>query len=351
MIAGCAAPRSNAILGINYSDQPARVAMRVECNGQSIVDQGVAVCEQKGATAAKVAVKIPPLEGRVIYSNGSLKKTEDFNWYPKDGFWLWKKKPIKDTWAELELGEIAATYGDWPVALDVAAVHDKVGVIVTRGVLYHRVCDDQAIPCSRLVVRFECSGSARETAAGKLGKCERMSGSAQAFRIQLKGPGYEARAGAKVYLSVPRLGILGQSVATSVKDLETGELRLEIPQVLSGPSLVGIRLAWIEAGQVVTAETRILIMGFAPEWTGLDQPHFREGGEGLEFVKPVLSDLLEANLYEGRELRKKAFTAGKLTSFPRPVGSQVACAFAWARDSSDQTHLCLNANLQEVAIP
>lgn len=350
-IAACAMPRTAAIVGTDYSTQPARVAMRWECNGKPFTTQGTGVCEQKGPSAAKVSIKIPPLEGRVIYSNGTLKATEDFNWYPREGFWLWKKKPIKDTWAELELGEIASTYGDWPVALDVAAVHPDVGAIVTRGMLYHRICNDQDVPCSRLEVAFECAGHSKRTGPSEIGKCERMSGSSQPFRIQLKGAEYVATAGAKVYVSAPRLSLAG-TYTPREEDFALGEMKLELPEIPNGPTLVGIRMAWMEAGKPKQVETRILVVGFAPEWTGLDEPHWMPKGEReLEWIKPVLSDVLEANLYDGREMKKKAFTADKVISFPRPRGSEIACAFAWQKSSSDQVALCLNAALEEVAIP
>lgn len=324
--------------------------MRWSCNGQSFTSQGAGVCESSKADAASVSVKIPPLEGRVIYSNGSLKSTEDFNWYPKEGFWLWKKKPIKDTWAELDLGQIATTFGDWPVALDVVGIHPNVGPIVTRGLLYQRLCNDQDVPCSKLEVAYDCGGVSFKTGPLRIGKCERMAGSAQAFRIRLEGAAYKATPGAKVYLSVPRLGIQSSSTPGQ-SDFAAGELRLELPQVLSGPTLVGIRAAWLEGGQTKQAETRILVVGFSPEWTGIDQPHWVDRGSSVDFVKPTFADSLEVNLYDGQELKKKLFSSDKITSFPKPRGSEVACAFAWQRDSSDQTSLCLNAGLQEVRVP
>lgn len=351
-ITACATPRSNPILGIAYSDQPARVALRWECNGQTFTTQGTGVCEQKAPSQAKVSVKIPPIEGRVIYSNGQLKKTEDFNWAPKEGVWFWKKKPLPDTWAELDLGEIAATYGDWPVALDVAGVDPKSGVIVTRGMLYHRVCNDRDVPCSRLVLKYECSGEQRETGEGRIGKCERMSGSSQALRVALTGPGYSSKPGAKVYVSVPRMGIDGMSDSPTAKDFEDGEFKVNLNALPTGPTLVGVRLAWIEDGKLQQVETRVLLMGFSPGWTGLDRPHWLEtAGGGLQFVRPVLADLMEVNLYEGRGLTKKNVTDDKTQSIPRPQGSQIACVFAWQRDSSDQTYLCLDSQLREVALP
>lgn len=350
ILSSCATPRSNALLGVDYSSQPPRVTMRWHCNGQDFTTQGLGVCEQMGPSQSRVSVKIPPLEGRVIYSDGQMKRTEDFNWAPKEGFWIWKKKPIRDTWAELDLGELSTTYGDIPVAMDVAAVHEKIGVIVTRGVLYHRICNDRDIPCSRLVVRFECGGVEKRTGSHEIGKCERLSGGALALRVQLRGPGYEATLGAKVYARSARLG-LSQAYSPSAADFQAGEMKLETPFVPSGPSLIGIRLAWIESGAPKSVETRILVMGFSPEWTGLDQPHYLASQGGLEFMKPVMADVLEVNLYEGRTLKEKKFSSDKVIDFQRPKAGQVACAFAWQRDSSDQTILCLDEGLQEVGIP
>lgn len=350
LLSACASPMSGGVLGINYSDQPPRVIMRWTCNGESITSQGAGVCEQRAPSRSSVSVKIPPLEGRVIYSNGSLKKVEDFNWYPKEGFWLWKKKPIKDTWAELDLGEIASTFGDWPVALDIVGVHPSVGPIVTRGLLYHRICNDQDIPCSKLEVAYECAGYSHKTGPLQIGKCERMAGSPQGFRIKLEGSAYKATPGAKIYLSVPRLGIQ-QTMTPGQGDFAAGELKLDVPQVLSGPTLVGIRAAWVEGGQTKQAETRILIVGFSPEWTGIDQPHWVDRGSSLDFVKPIFSDSLEVNLYDGQEMKKKLFSSDKVTSFQKPRGSEVVCGFAWHRDSSDQTAICLDSDLDEVKVP
>lgn len=342
---GCATPRSSGVIGINYAEQPPRVLMRWECNGKAFTTQGVGVCEQRSASAAKVSVKIPPLEGRVVYSNGQLKQSEDFNWYPKKGF-IWKKTPIKDTWADLELGEIAATYGDWPVALDVIGVDPEVGVIVTKGVIYHRVCDDVSVPCSKLVVKYECAGETKQTGPGEIGKCKRMAGSPQAFRVNLDG----ATPGSKVYLSAPKLGI-NQSFTPDQGALDAHELRIEVPNVPTGPMLIGIRLAYIKDGAIQRAETRILMMGFSPDWTGLDQPHYIDQGGHIDFVKPVLADALEVNLYQGQELVSRDFTLDRVSSIRKPKGSEIACAFAWQRDSSDQVVICLNSSLEEVPIP
>lgn len=351
-MAGCATPRSHGLLGINYSSQPPRVSMRWECNGEAFSTQGTGVCEQRAPSTAKVSVKIPPLEGRVIYSNGQLKATEDFNWYPAKGFWLWKKKPIKDTWAELSLGEIASTFGDWPVALDVAAMSGDAGLIVTRGILYHRVCNDQDIPCSKLEVAFQCAGHSKMTGPGHIEKCERMSGSTQALEVHLKGAVYEATPGAKVYLSVPRLGITGETFTLTKENFRDGVLKLELPELPVGPTLVGIRMSWVDdADKIQSAETRILMVGFSPEWTGLDSPHWFDRGDHIEFVRPVLSDLIEANVYEGRELMSKTWSTNKIVTIRKPGAGEMACAFAWQRDSSDQTSLCVNSKMEEGKIP
>jgi hypothetical protein len=348
---GCASPRASGILGLNYSSQPPRVWMRWTCNGQSFTTQGTGVCEQKSPSKAQVSVKIPPLEGRVVYSNGQLKKTEDFNWYPKEGFWLWQSKPIKDTWVDLDLGQIATAFGDWPVALDVVALADKVGTIVTRGILYHRVCDDVDVPCSKLVVKFDCSGHARATGAGLLAHCDRLSGGPQGFTVQLSGPGYQATPGAKVEIWAPRIGLQG-SFTPSKADFAAGDFDVEAPQVSDGPTIVGIRLSWVEAGKIQHAETRILVVGFAQSWTGMDQPHVLSASDGsLEFAKPILGDVMEANLYQGRTLIQKQFSADQVVPFPAPGPGQVACAFAWQQASSDQTALCLDSKGMEALVP
>jgi hypothetical protein len=160
-----------------------------------------------------------------------------------------------------------------------------------------------------------------------------MSGSPQAFRVQLKGAAYEARPGAKLYVTAPRAG-LQLTLTPSEADFAAGEIKLELPQVLNGPTLVGIRMAWLEGGKTPAGRDPVLVVGFAPEWTGLDQPHWLDRGSSIEFVKPVLSDVLEANLYEGHELKRKVWSTDKITSFSKPQGAQVACAFAWSRDSS-----------------
>lgn len=334
MLLACATPRSFSILGTDYASQPPRVTMRWECNGKTFSTQGVGVCEQKTTSTAKVSIKVPPVSGQIVYSNGQLKETQDFNW----------DQPL-DAWSPLDLGEIASTFGDWPVALDVIGMSSR-GTLVTRGVIYHRVCDDVTVACSRLVVKYECSGVEKFTSAGEIGKCSRLSGSAQAFRVSLN----EARPGAKVYLSAPAIG-LNQTFTPDVATFASGELKIEVPNVPVGPMIVGVRLSWVEFGAIKNIETRILMMGFSQEWTGLDQPHFSATGPAIDFTKPVQADMLEVNLYDAGELVRREYSGNRVTGFPKPRDAQIVCAFAWARDSSDQTQICLDANLSEVRVP
>jgi hypothetical protein len=330
---------------------PPRAAIRAQCNGQTFSTQGTVVCEQKAPSDAVVSVKIPPLEGRVVFSNGQLKNTSDFNYYPESGFLLWKHKNIKDTWIPLDLGEIASTYGDWPVAMDIVGNDPNVGVIVTRGIMYYRVCNDKDVPCSHLTVKYECAGHAHATGDYNIGKCERLSGSAQALEVQLKGASYQARPGAKIYVESARLGVLPNYTPTQA-DFDQGVLKLELPTIPTGPTIVGIRMQWIEEGKMKQVETRVLIVGFSPDWTGLDQPHTLPDGENIRFVKPVFSDVMEVDLYGPKEtLLDKTFGSSKSFSIPMPETGEIACAFSWQRDSSDQTFVCIDQNMKEVGIP
>jgi hypothetical protein len=337
-------------LELKFSEIPPRAILRSQCGEETLYSQGMVVCEQRKNSQAVISVKVPPLEGRVIYSDGKQKKTDDFNWYPKEGFWIWKKKPLKDTWIDLSLGEIRDTFGDWPVALDVVAV-SRVGVLTTRGILYHRVCDDEAIPCSKLWVEYDCRGSKNSTKAGVLGLCSRMSGSPHVFRVRTDVPGeYLAARGAKLYLSVPRLRLFSSREVTE-QELQSGVATLELPTVLPGPTLVILAMDWMEGGKRVGKETRILLHGSVPEWTGLDQPHVLKKDEDWDFVKPVLADVMEVNLYERGELLKKRQTSDKVVTMAAPKMQQIACAFAWQRESSDLSTLCVDAKMQEVPHP
>lgn len=347
----CASLRSHSVLQLQFSSMPPRAAIRAQCNGETFSTQGTVVCEQKAPSDAVVSVKIPPVEGRVVFSNGQLKSTTDFNWYPESGFLFWKHKTIKDTWIPLDLGEIASTFGDWPVALDIIGNDPDVGVIVTRGIMFYRICNDKDVSCSHLAVKYDCAGHGHATGDYNIGKCERLSGSAQAFEVQLKGASYQTRPGAKIYVSAPRLGI-EQSYTPAQSDFDQGAYKFELPSVPAGPTLVGIRMAWIENGTLKQVETRVLIVGFDPAWTGLDRPHTLPEDESVRFVKPVFSDVMEVDLYGPKEaLLDKIFGKAKSISIPMPEAGQIACAFSWQRDSSDQTYLCIDPNMKEVGIP
>lgn len=347
----CASLRSHPVLQLQFSSMPPRAAIRAQCNDKTFSTQGTVVCEQREPSNAAISVKIPPVEGRVVFSNGQLKNTSDFNWYPESGILFWKHKTIKDTWIPLDLGEIASTFGDWPVSLDIIGNDPDVGVIVTRGIMFYRICNDKDVPCSHLVVKYNCAGHEHVTGENNIGKCDRLSGSTQAFEVQLKGSSYQARPGAKLYVSAPRLGV-AENYTPKQSDFDQGVFKFELPTLPSGPSLIGIRLAWVEDGKIKQVETRVLIVGYSPDWTGLDLPHTLSDGENVRFVKPVFSDVMEVDLYGPKEtLIEKNFGKSKSIAIPRPDVGEVACAFAWQRDSSDQTFLCVDPNMKEVGIP
>lgn len=350
LTAGCATPRNGSIVGLRFSDMPPRALVRAQCNGQNFTTQGIVVCEQKAPSTAVVSIKVPPLQGRVVYSNGQMKRTDDFNWYPETGIWFWKKQQIKDTWAPLDLGEIQATFGDWPVALDIMGL-SQVGIINTRGVLYYRICDDKEVPCSHLVVKYMCQGWPKATGNNDIGKCDRMAGTPQDFVVSLREQAYAATAGAKLYVSAPRSSF--QKVFDiSRDDLNNGAYKFQIPNIESGPTLIGFRLSYYDANrQLVSLETRVLLMGTDPEWTGLDRPHYIDRGKTLRFIKPILSDQMEVERYNNGSVTEKQFTTSGMIDFDKPTSSQVVCAFAWQRDSSDLTAVCLDSKMNEVKIP
>lgn len=344
---GCASLRTNAVIPVDFSSQPPRAAIRAVCNGEAFTTQGTIVCEQKAPSQAQISVKVPPLEGRVVYSNGSLKGTDDFNWYPKEGFWLWKKKPIKDTWLDLDLGQIAGTFGEWPVALDVVALHKDVGVIDTRGVIYHRVCDDKAVPCSRLEVEYTCAGFYKSTGPNRIGKCDRLAGSPQGFDVKVK----QAKSGAVLYVVAHRLGVKW-ALDVSGSEIGSGFKKVELPAIPNGPTLVDLELAWWEGSEIKSERTSVLMVGFDPAWTGLDRPHYMQMQKGINWVKPVLSDMMEVNLYRNGTLVSKQFGTDRVLSGPRPrAPGEVSCAMAWQRSSSDLAIQCLDHNDQEVSLP
>lgn len=344
ILGGCA---SLPTAPVNLVDQPARAVIRYQCGDELLSAQGTVACEQKGSSPSRVFVKVPPLEGRVVYSTGELKKTGDFNWHPEEGFLLWKERPLKDTWVPLELGQV---FGNWPVAIDVLALNGSEGVVTTRGLVYHRVCNDLDTPCSKLVTRFYCAGEERETGLGKIGACDRMAGPTQTIEVLLKAGHYSARSGGKIYLSAPKLG-LKQSYTLKESDIARGSFKVDLPEVKPGATLVLLAMDWLEGGKLAQTETRILFNGYSPDWAGLDKPHPADRGTSLDWVKPFMADILEVDLYRGQTLVKKAYSRGKISGFPKPALGEVACGFAWQRAASDLSYVCLNHLGQEVGVP
>ena len=348
IMVGCAAPRSNSIFPLQFSDQASRALMRIERNGVTSVVQGVFACEEKQPREAKVAVKIMPVPGRVIYSNGIDKKVEDFNWR-ETGFLIWKRKQIKDTWIDIDLGELNTIFGDVPVAFDVSGL-SKSGVIVSRGIIFHRVCNDRDVPCSKLIVKYACGGKVLNTWAGQLGSCNRMAGAAQDFELPLRTPDYNIPVGSRVIFTSGRSN---WSVVKHISDddIHNGSLKITYDYNHTGPDLIGVRVLYSNQGVIETLQTYILLVNYAQEWTGIDNPHFlvtenfngRKHYQALEFSKPVLSDLME--VVEGD---KRAITTDGRIEWDAP--KNFLCAYAWHRASGDITTTCVDKNLKETRI-
>lgn len=331
-LAGCVSPRSASLFGLNFSDQATKALIDIECNGLRTIQVGVAVCEEKTPGIAKIEVKIPPTPGRVIFSDGLAKKIVDFNWR-KDGFLWWKRIKLERPWAPLEVGELSATFGDVPVAFDIAGELDGVGLIVTRGTVYHRICNDRDIPCSRLIVDYECGGKVKNTGDGQLGSCNRMSGSMARFRVPLKTLGYQIQKGAQINV---RSGRSTWTITHIVNDadLANNEFKFTYPNVLTGPDLFSISVYQWEQGVAQRYRTDILIVGYDPRWTGIDNPHWLQSNQSIEFCTPMQADLMQVtDMYN----TQKQVTGG-CTSMQ--VNGQL-CAFAWDRESGDLTYQCI----------
>lgn len=332
MLSACVSPRSASIFGLNFSEQAARALIDMDCNGVRDIYQGVAVCEEKSPKQADIRVKIPPTPGRAIFSDGLSKKVVDFNWR-KDGFLWWKRIRLDRPWVPLEIGELSAIFGDVPIAFDIAGELDGVGLIVARGSIYHRICNDRDIPCSRLVVDYECSGKVKNTSEGQLGSCNRMAGSQARFRIPLKTLSYQLVEGARITVRSGRTSWeIDHKVTKS--EAEAGEFKFTYPQVLNGPDLFTIAVYQKEQGVSQRYRTSILIMGFDPKWTGIDNPHWLSSGKELEFCTPMEADLMQVTDM-GSWTTQIAKGCLKV-----PINGQM-CAFAWDRESSDLTYTCI----------
>jgi hypothetical protein len=327
--------------------------MKVKCQGKTYFAEGVFACEEKAPTKADIQVKVMPAPGRIVYSNGIEKAIDDFNWR-ETGFWIFKKKKLDTTWIPLDLGELNSIFGEVPIAFNVQATVKDVGVIVNRGVIYHRVCNNRDVPCSELVVKYDCSGKIKNTWEGQLGYCSRMSGSPQDFEVPLKSPYYDLAAGSRIIM------VAGRSHWELVHDVtredkERGYIKIEYPNVNSGPDLIGIRVLSKEQDMTVTRQTYVLLVGYDPKWTGIDQPHYYKDWNGgddayngyrVEFSKPVMSDLLEVV----QEKKRKVRTKDKI-NWNIPKKGKHVCAYAFQRSSGDITWKCLDHELKEIEHP
>lgn len=335
---GCAHTRVGGLIPLKFSEQASTAILRAECNGTKSEYRGVFVCEEKEPNITKVEVKIMPVPGRVIYSNGLEKKVEDFNW-GKEGFLFWKKNRIKDTWVSFDFGELHTVFGDTPIAFDVAG-STKNGVIVNRGIFYHRRCNDRDIPCSYLVVKYECLGTMKNTWDNQIGFCNRMSGSPHSFEIPLKTTGDSFKPGSKLIITSGRSDF-SQVIDITDDDVKAGSVKFLYPNVSTGPDLLGFRINYLSQGVQKFKQTYVLLVGYDPEWTGIDEPHYIPGKSSVEFSMPVLADIMEI---VGTSERKIMYSGQE--EWGRP--SDKVCAFAWHRLSGDVQKLCLDKNFKEV---
>lgn len=340
LVVGCATPRSNLILGLDFSEQKPESLIYAVCNGVKKTYVGGFACEEKTPRQADIYVKIMPLPGRIVYSNGIEKKVEDFN-YGEKGFWIWKKKVINTTWVKLDIGELSSLYGDVPISLDVIGYSDKSGVIVNRGIMYHRICNDSDIPCSKLVIHFDCVDEIKNTFTGQLGFCNRMSGSRQSFRLPIKGPTYTLKEGAVLVVRGGRSGWTHEH-KVAAEEVTAGEYKFFYPMVMRGPELFSFAVGQREQGVWTEYHTSIVISGFSEKWTGIDKPHLIKDGSHMKICRPVTSDLLEVS--EGSKIKyTESDTCIKWTD---SINVNV-CAFASDRESSGHSHTCFDKNFKE----
>lgn len=333
LLVSCITPRTASIFGMSFSDQAAKALIDLDCNGVRDIYQGVAVCEEKSPKVADARVKIPPTPGRVIFSDGLSKKIVDFNWRSVGELW-WKQIRLDRPWVPLDIGELSSIFGEVPVAFDIAGELDGVGLIVARGAIFHRICNDRDIPCSRLVVDYECSGKVKNTGEGVLGACNRMSGSQARFRIPLKTLNYKLEANAKITIQSNR-SMWNMEHRVTDSDLAAGEFKFTYPAVMTGPDLFTIAVYQFEQGVAQRYRTNILIVGFDPKWTGVDNPHWLPAEKGqIEFCTPREADLMQVT--------DMASFATQVTKgcLKAPISGQM-CAFAWDRESSDLTYTCV----------
>lgn len=338
LLSSCASLREGSIISLNFSDQAPTALMQVECNGIKQTVKGVFVCEETEPRKANVRVKVMPVKGRVIFSNGMEKRVNDFNW-GESNFLIWKRKKITDTWVDLDLGELNSIFGDMPLALDVAGYTDS-GVIVNRGIVYHRTCNNRDIACSSLVVNYDCSGIKKNTWKHQLGVCSRMSGSPQSFEIPFKTLFYELKIGDNILIYSGRTGFKQKIKIQSLNQ----PIKINYQKVITGPDVVAFIASTHEQGVLTFYQTYVLLVGFSPDWTGIDNPHFLEWETKDNFKKkfltwypPVEADLLEV---VSNNDKRRRYSKNKI-EWNHDKGH---CAYAWDRSSGDIQTTCVDKN-------
>ena len=346
LLTGCVSPRSNSIFALDFSDQAMTALMRVTCNQKSFVVQGVFACESRAGTTPEpmLEVKILPVPGRVVYSDGQSKMVDDFNWREK-GFWIFKKKAIDETWATLALGELRSIYGEVPIAFSVSGLKEDTGVIVNRGIFLYTYCDDLVIKCSRAIVKYECVGSFRNTYLGEIGYCSRMSGSSQAYELPTKTPHYELSVNDRILIRSGRTGWSHRHDITQV-DIDSGSVKFSQPAIINGPDLISFRILHRSQGVVDLLDTKILIVGHDARWTGIDRPHYFEKKNKIDWYSPVLSDFIEVHDIQSKT---REYASKGPISIQKPMGTQ--CGYAWERETGAMSYLCINDKTKEVGHP
>lgn len=346
---GCASLRSDILSGVDWNDQAPRALYRATCDGIEEVAQGIWACEWRvGAPAPQVLVKVPPVQGRVTYSDGLTRQTEDFNWWPEEGFWIWKKRKVSDTWIDLGLAALSRD-GSTPVVVDVAGVHKDVGVLSTKGVVYLRQCDGAGKPCSDLPIVQDASGC-KSRPRGGLAVCERLSGTGHTFAVGLRSSAWQIPVGAtspRLFVASARAG-MAESFDLSPADLALGLKEIQVKSVPKGPALVSMRLTWKEGLDTVRKEGRLLLYGTDPSWTPADRPHnlVKDGVRSTaDFVKPVLSDILEVVSYRNGQVVSRQFTTDRVGV--RLANTDLTCAYAWSRSSMDLSWSCIDGDGRE----
>ncbi|RYF21783.1 MAG: hypothetical protein EOO77_05370 [Oxalobacteraceae bacterium] len=331
-------PRTALQLGQHYGDQPPRALIDLECGARRGITAGVATCELNQSAKTSAWVKIMPVPGRVVFSDGVTKVPIDFN-YRKDNGWIWKNTIIDRTWVPLDIGELATIFGDVPVAFDVQG-QSSDGVINNRGLIYTRVCDDKVTPCSRLEYDYDCGRRTQTAKAGVIGSCIRISGSSQKIRVPVATAGYKLRAGSRLVIHSPADGWSLKHDLTD-KDVSDGQVLVTYPSVQSGPDLLSLVVFQKDEAEL---HGSLLIVGHPAEWTGIDRPHLVTNTDGtVDACIPFRANLLE--IAEGEKVQTLTTDCIR---WGKP--KEQVCAYAFDRESGDQTYSCVKAG-RDVRFP